>query len=90
MKRFFDSGWGWALCAVGITVSGFMAEWTIFYKILLGLILLSGVFRLLAAYHRKQLRRLRAMTPEQREEFLSQFDEKTRTSWKEQIKQEEP
>ena len=85
MSKFFDSWWGWLLCFGGITTAAFIGEWTTFYKILFGLILLSGLLRLLRSHHAKKLKELKAMTTEDREQWLSQLDPKTRDLWQKQI-----
>ena len=73
------------MAATVIVTSGFIRGWTALNKILLVMIVLSGLLRLLGLGHIRKTRRFKAMTPEEREQFFAQQDPKMQHLLREQL-----
>lgn len=75
----------WTALAVIVAV-GSRGGWTGFHKAMLVAVSLLGVLQLvLPALHGRMLRRLKGMSPEQRERFLARFDQKTQALLRKQV-----
>jgi hypothetical protein len=68
----------WFILAAVVVTFGFLRGWTTFHKFMLAAVAVLGVLQLAGpALRGRMLRRLKGMSPEEREKFLARFDQKT-------------
>jgi hypothetical protein len=68
----------WFIATVIVVTSGFLRGWTRFEKVMLIAVGVLGVLQILLPAMQSQMhRKLKGMTPEEREKFLARFDQKT-------------
>jgi len=76
----------WIIVAAVVVTSSFLRGWTKFHKILLAAVVVLGVLQLVGPVLRgRMLRRLKGMSPEEREKFLARFDQKTQELLRKQL-----
>ena len=78
MNKAYKLWLAWIIFAAVVVTFGFLRGWTTFHKIMVGAVAVLGVLQLVGPVLRgRMLRRLKGMSPEEREKFLARFDPKT-------------
>ena len=76
----------WIFFAAVVVTFGFLRGWTTFHKIMLAAVAVLGLLQLAGPLLRgRMLRRLKGMSPAEREKFLARFDQKTRELLRKQL-----
>jgi hypothetical protein len=86
MNKTYKMWLSWSICAAVVVTFGFLHGWTTFYKILLVGIGVLAILQLVGpALRGRMFRRLKGMTPEEREKFLARLDQKTQVLLRKQL-----
>jgi hypothetical protein len=76
----------WFAAAAAVVIFGFERGWDTFHKVCLGIVIVLGVFQLIAPIMQKRMiQKIKNMPPDEREKFLSKFDERTREKLRRQM-----
>jgi hypothetical protein len=76
----------WCAATAAVIIFGFERGWDTFHKVCLGVVLVAGVFQLLLPVMQKRmLQKIKNLPPQEREKFLSRFDERTREKLRKQL-----
>lgn len=76
----------WIIFATVVVTFGFLRGWTTFHKILLVAVVVLGLLQWAGPLLRgRMLRRLKSMSPAEREKFLARFDQKTQGLLRKQL-----
>lgn len=69
-----------------VVIFGFQHGWDTVHKVLLGVVIVLGVSNvILPVMQKRMLQNIKNMPPEEREKFLSRFDERTREKLRKQL-----
>ena len=86
MNKTYRNWSAWMFFAVVVVTSGFLRGWTTFEKVMLVAVGVLGILQLVLPTMQGQMRRkLKGMTPEEREKFLARFDHKTQAKLRRQF-----
>ena len=86
MNRIFKGWLSWAILMTTILLFGFMRGWTTFRLVLLVVVAALGLFIVVGSALRSQLiRRVRNMTPEDREKYLTRLDPGTQEAFRKEL-----
>ena len=76
----------WFAAAAAVIIFGFERGWDAFHKICLAVIILAGLMNIIApAMQNRMLQKIKNMPPDEREKFLSKFDERTQAKLRKQL-----
>jgi hypothetical protein len=76
----------WCAATAAVIIFGFQRGWDTFHKFCLGVVLLAGVFQLiLPIMQKRMLQKIKNLPLEEREKFLSRFDDRTREKLRKQL-----
>ena len=76
----------WATAAVVTVVFGFLRGWDTLHKIFLIIIIVVGMLNLIMpVFQRRMLQKIKAMPSEEREKFISKFDQRTQAKLRKQL-----
>ena len=86
MNKAHKARLAWLVLAIVVVTFGLLHGWTAFDKLMLAVVAGLGALLLAGpALRRRLLRRLRGMSPAEREKFLARFDRKTRELLQQQL-----